>query len=74
MSGGIAPSLMPPTKAVATDKIISLFELFDEAFERVEIIAVIRVAHNHILATGRFDACLQCIAIPAFGNGHHANA
>src|SRR5262249_12527563 len=68
------PALDAAGESVAAHEIISGFELFDEAFERLEIIAVIGVAHDHVLAPGRLDASLQGIAVAAFGGGHDPRA
>src|SRR5262249_55803298 len=52
-------------KSVAHDQIVTRLEFFDEGIKRSEIVAVIRVAHDHELSMSGLDPHLQCIAIAA---------
>ena len=61
-------------KSVAHDQIVTRLEFFDEVVKGSEIVAVVRVAHDHELSMSGFDPHLQCIAIAALRDDDDARA
>src|SRR6516165_5310866 len=61
-------------KTVTKNKIISSFELFNEAIKCYEIIAIVGIADDHEFAACCFDSRFQCIPIATLGSGHDSCA
>src|SRR5690606_36577601 len=61
-------------EAVAHDEGIAGAEPFDEGAEILEVVAVVRIAHDDIAAAGRFDAAHERGAIALFGDIDHTGA
>ena len=60
--------------AAALDKIASRAEADDESNQIAEVVASIRVGHEDILASSRFNTALQCGAVTSLRHMHDADA
>src|SRR5262249_47604988 len=49
-------------------------EFLDEGIEGAEIVAIVRITHDHEFSMGCFDPSLQRIAIAALRGGHNLRA
>ena len=60
-------------EAVAHHEAMAGTQLFDEAFQPGEIVAVVRVPHDDVAAARRGDSARQRCAVAALGNLHEAS-
>jgi len=61
-------------ESVAHDQVKALAQLVDERTDRGEVVAVIRVAHDHVAASRRVDATDQGAAVAPSRDVDHARA
>ncbi len=84
--GGVAdPSVLPrhgtgddlsptPWHTAAHDEIGARAEFLDKGFDRGEVVAEVRVAHDKESSVGGFHACAEGVAVAFFGDIDNAGA
>src|SRR5690349_4309083 len=63
--------LDPPCEPIAHYEIGPRPQAADERCERAEVIAVVGITHDHVLATGRHDSAEQGVAVAWLRHGDH---
>src|SRR5712692_10411621 len=64
MMPGHCPLLDPPAEAVAHDHVVARPQLLDERHQILEVIRVVRISHDEILAFGGLESSHQRVAVP----------
>ena len=64
----------PAGEPVAHHQVGTLAQLLDERHQVGEVVAVVGVAHDDVLAVGRDDAAHQRVAVTLVADRHHAGA
>ena len=56
----------------AHDEVVARAQFFHEAFCLSEVVARIRITHENVATSSRFDTATQCAAVAFFRDGDHA--